>query len=225
MSAKKILAVVVNYDHNAEALRLKQALSASFETLIIDSGSPVQLEEFDIKLPNVGYSGLFNAAVKEVIARDYDWLYLMCSDVSIGDDDVAVLRRYMDGLGDDIGVYSPSATGRCLHHCRNAGSGGLRDVFYVEGYTFLARRSVLEKMYPVDVSLNRLGWGLDACKGYVCKTAGLRCVSDDRIAVHHASGTGYNSRHARAQMLSWMDSAPVAGLRHFWNDVEQRLGL
>jgi hypothetical protein len=225
MSANNILAAVVNYDHNPQAVHLKKQLSAAFDTIIIDSGSPVQLDEFDIKLENVGYSGLFNAAAAQTIAQDYEWLFLICSDVTIRSEDVRPLRSYMNQLGEDIGVYSPSASGRCHAHCRNAATVGLRDVLYVEGYTFLARRSILDKVYPVDLELNRLGWGLDVCKGYACKTAGLRCVVDDRITVHHETGTGYSTKAARSQMLAWMDSSPLDGLRGFWNEAERCLGL
>jgi hypothetical protein len=215
--SKRTLAVVVNHNFNDAAINLKTILSSKFDTVIIDSGSDVQPDEFDIKLANVGYSGLFNRAVQEVIEKEYDWIFFVCSDVVMKKSDVDKLKIHIDELPDDVGVYSPASTGQSHKHCKNHSSGNLRDVVFVEGFIFAANRAILEKIYPVYETINNLGHGLDAYKGYLCLKNNMRCVVDDRIIVFHREGTGYNSGEASKQFVNWMNMPPMIGFKEFWN--------
>jgi hypothetical protein len=214
--SKKTLAVVVNHNFNDAAINLKTILSSKFDTIIIDSGSDVQPDEFDIKLANVGYSGLFNRAAQEVIEKEYDWLLFVCSDVVMKKSDVDKLKVHIDELPGDIGVYSPASTGQSHKHCKNHSSGGLRDVVFVEGFIFAASRAILEKIYPVHTEINKLGHGLDAYKGYLCLKNDMRCVVDDRIVVFHREGTGYNAGEASMQFVNWMNMPPMFEFKEFW---------
>lgn len=216
--SKNILAVVVNYNLNDAAINLKNILSSKFENvIIIDSGSDVQPDEFDIKLENVGYSGLFNRASKEMIENNYEWLFFICSDVSMKKSDVDKLKINLDELSEDIGVYSPSSTGQSHKHCKNKQSGGLRDVVFVEGFMFAANRKIIEQVYPVDVSINKLGHGVDALKGFLCLKNKLRCVIDDRLCFYHREGTGYNTNEASKQFIDLMNAQGMSQFRELWN--------
>ena len=154
----KVLVTIVNHNNNEKALYLKAALSRYFDTLIIDSGSSIQLDEFDIKLENVGYSGLFNRAVQEAIDKEYEGLFLVCSDVGIFEEDAEFLKEYISALPKNVGVYSPSTIGRCHGQCLNHSTNNLRDVIFVEGFLFVAKVDLLKQMYPVDLEVNKLGW-------------------------------------------------------------------
>lgn len=214
--SKKTLAVVVNHNRNDEAINLKTILSSQFDTIIIDSGSSVQPENFDIKLGNVGYSGLFNRATKEMIDRDYDWLLFICSDVVMKKSDVDKLKINIDALPGDIGVYSPASSGQSHKHCKKVSNSELRNVAFVEGFMFVTNRMILEKMYPVHEAVNKLGHGLDAYKGYLCLKNDLRCVVDDRIVVYHQEGTGYNAGDASKQFVDWMNMPTMYDFKEFW---------
>jgi hypothetical protein len=217
--SKRTLAVVVNHNLNDEAINLKNIFKEHFNSvIIIDSGSDVQPDEFDIKLTNVGYSGLFNRAVQEVIEKEYDWLLFVCSDVVMKKSDVDKLKINIDELPGNIGVYSPASTGQSHKHCKNHSSTSLRDVVFVEGFIFAANRIVLEKMYPVDTSINKLGHGLDAYKGFLCLKNKMRCVVDDKIIVYHREGTGYNTGEASNQFLAWMSQPHMGEFSAFWSN-------
>lgn len=215
--SKKVLVTIINHNLNDESINLKSLFSDKFDTIIIDSGSKEQPDEFDIKLPNVGYSGLFNRAAQEVIEKQYDWLLLICSDVVFKKSDAEKIKNQINMLSDDVGVYSPSSTGQSHKHCKNLKSEGLRDVLFVEGFIFAANKKIIEQIYPVDVNVNKLGHGLDAYKGFLCLKNNMRCVIDDTITVYHKEGTGYNVMEASNQFLAWMSQINMGEFLSFWN--------
>lgn len=214
--SKNVLVTIVNYNLNDEALNLKSLFSDKFDTIIIDSGSNIQPDEFDIKLSNVGYSGLFNRASQEMIEKKYDWILFICSDVVLKKSDAEKLKNQINMLTDDIGMYSPSSTGQSHKHCKNLKSGGLRDVAFIEGFIFLANKKIIEQIYPVDININKLGHGLDARKGQLCLKNNMRCVIDDNITVYHQEGTGYNAMEASKQFIDWMNISGHEDLLKFW---------
>lgn len=215
---KNILVTIVNYNLNDEALNLKSIFKEHFsDVMIIDSGSPVQPEEFDIKLPNVGYSGLFNESCKQAIDKNCDWLFFICSDVSMKKSDVLKLKDYINMLPDDVGLYSPSSVGQSHKHCKNNSTNNLRDVVFIEGFMFAVKTSILEQAYPVDLNVNRLGHGIDAYKAFLCYKNNLRCVIDDRLCFYHREGTGYNTAEASRQFVNWMNLPGMESFRDFWN--------
>jgi hypothetical protein len=214
---KRVLVTIVNHNLNDEAINLKNIFSEQFDTIIIDSGSKEQLPDFDIKLNNVGYSGLFNAASEVMLHRGYDWLLFICSDVVLKKSDVEKIKIAVETLPDDIGVYSPSSTGQSHRHCKNQKTGSLRDVVFVEGFMFAASKKIIERIYPVNTEINKLGHGLDAYKGFLCITNNLRCVIDDNITVYHQEGTGYNTTIASQQFLNWMSQPNMSAFSAFWN--------
>lgn len=214
---KRVLVTIVNHNLNDEAINLKNLFSEQFDTVIIDSGSNVQPEEFDIKLPNVGYSGLFNAACETMLKGGYDWLLFICSDVVLKKSDVLKIKMAVETLPNDVGVYSPSSSGQSHKHCKNLKTNGLRDVVFVEGFMFAAAKKIIEQIYPVNVEVNKLGHGLDAYKGFLCLQNNLRCVIDDTINVYHREGTGYNTTIASHQFLAWMSLSTMSAFSAFWS--------
>ena len=68
----KTLVCIVNHNDSDNAVMLKMVFSNYFETIIIDSKSDKVEEDFDIKLENVGYSGLFNEACEIASEKDVD---------------------------------------------------------------------------------------------------------------------------------------------------------
>jgi hypothetical protein len=214
---KRTLVTIVNHNLNDEAINLKNIFSEQFDTIIIDSGSNVQPNEFDIKLSNVGYSGLFNSACEQVLNSDYDWILFICSDVVLKKSDVEKIKTSIETLPTDVGVYSPSSTGQSHKHCKNQKSGGLRNVVFVEGFMFAASKQILSQIYPVNTEINKLGHGLDAYKGFLCIQNNLRCVVDDTITVYHSEGTGYNTTIASHQFLNWMSQPQMSSFSAFWN--------
>lgn len=67
----------------------------------------------------------------------------------------------------------------------------------------MVRRDVLDQVLPIDMSINRLGWGIDLALCHFALELKLMILIDDRVRVLHPSGTGYNKKTAEAQMRQW----------------------
>jgi len=210
------LVCIINHNYNDNALLLKTMFSKYLETFIIDSKSDIIEDYFDFKLENVGYSGLFNKSVELCIEKNKDGLLLVCSDVFIKKNQFQKIVEKINIINqNEIGVYSPSSKGQSHAHCKKI-KDGFRDVVFVEGFVFYASIDILKEIYPVDLNINKFGYGLDAHKGVLCFKKNKRCVIDDDIEVFHTEGTGYNTNEASAQFINYMNNN--VELKKFWEE-------
>ena len=77
-------------------------------------------------------------------------------------------------------------------------------------------REILDAVLPVDLELNRMGWGIDLAFSHVARIKRMLVLVDDRVRVVHPKGTGYNREAALAQMRRWHASTPgYTSPRHF----------
>jgi hypothetical protein len=214
----KTLVCIVNHNDNDNAIMLKMMFSPHFETIIIDSKSDKVEDDFDIKLENVGYSGLFNAACEIAEEKGVDGILFICSDVSIKKKQANQIVDKISNMDpNEIGVYSPSSRGQSHAHCKKRGED-FREVAFVEGFMFYAFMDILKEVYPVDLSVNKLGHGLDAHKGLACIKNNKKCIIDDSIEIYHKEGTGYNTSEASSQFISYMNQH--VDLKGFWNSYQ-----
>jgi hypothetical protein len=202
-----VLVAILNHERTSAALRLADAFRAVTSTVTIDSGSRLSPEaraRIDVALPNVYYAGLLGAAVTCGAHLDADdVLYVVCSDVDVPDPAAAVARCHAACADPAVALYAPAVDGTGHRSLRQAGSGGLRPVCFVEGTCFASRLGLVREMCPVDPALNRLGWGLDVYLGYLALRAGRRAVVDDGLTVVHHQGTGYSVDEARRERDRW----------------------
>ena len=224
---------IFNHNRNRHAHALADGFRAFAPVVAIDSGSklgPGEAEWFDLRLPNVYYAGLFNAAVgmcDDLAAGDV--LYVVYSDVRVADYGRAVAHAERAFHEPRVGVYGPSATGTSFPAIRNHGAGGLREVPFVEGFCLASRLELMRGVAPVDTTVNALGWGLDVHLSWRARVAGYRPVIDDGIEVQHEFGAGYAHGPALAQMKAWLETQSYAARRGhkllFRSFSQTRLGL
>ena len=219
----RILCCIFNHNANEKAVRWWERLSPHFETLILDSGSqPPCLHEGALNLDNIYYSGLMNKAYELLLQRDYRWLMIVTSDIET---DAPNTERLVAAMQDitrtaNVGLYQPSCAlslhGRALHQSLCHYTGRVRKVNFQEGWFHLACREVLDAALPVDLSINRLGWGIDLVLSYYAREKRMLVLVDDRIRVVHPRGSGYNRDAALEQMKRLRASIPgFESPRHF----------
>lgn len=211
MNRKDILVCITNHNSNENAIELRNNFSEYFDTIIIDSKSDVIEDEFDIKLGNVYYTGLFNESVNQCKVRNKKYLFFIASDVYCDQK----ISELVESLGDDIYLWTPSSRGQSHYHCKNFKTESFREVPYLEGFCFLSHIDCFDSLYPVSMEKNLYGYGIDLLLGYNCvKKLRKKCVVDDRVEIYHKEGTGYNQSKALNDMYNWMMS-------EFDNDVKQ----
>lgn len=215
-----MLVVIVNHAHTAQTLSLRQRFPEDVEVLAIDSGSDLTDAErgaFDLALPNVYYGGLINAAGAQLTERGAEALLFITSDVQIADPAALVARAQAALAHPGVGVYGPSSWGSGHPQMHPRSRDALREVVFVEGFCFAVTAEVFREVYPVDVDLNRMGWGIDLHLGHAAYQRGLTCVVDDGLEVEHPMDCGYDTRVARAQYLAYLEAH---GLRRFHRLVD-----
>ncbi|WP_462247683.1 hypothetical protein [Ekhidna sp.] len=209
-----MVVVSINHNHNENVKNHKTGFSPYVDFMAIDSGSKLEEHQksyFDIELPNVYYSGLINAAFEYFHDRSDDFIiYFIASDVVIDDYLKSIERVKFAFSHSDIAVYAPCAN-ESPHKQMVSGYGeGLRQVNFVEGFCFAVRLGMLRKMCPIDIKVNKIGWGLDVYLGYLAMKQGLKSVVDYEIEVFHPTSSGYDIAKARNQRDNWFNGLEKA---------------
>ncbi len=207
-----MLTAIINHNCNANAIALRKGFQALSPVVLIDSGSALAEAErsgFDECLPNVYYSGLLNRACEYAHdLPDDDVLLLICSDVEI-EHPASLLASLAEAFRDpSVMVWGPVSLGSPHPQMWPRSGGRRRQVSFVEGFCFAARKSLLARVCPVDVAVNRFGWGIDVLLGYLAASLGGRSLVDDTIEVRHPVTTGYAIPAARAQRDAWFAGLP-----------------
>jgi len=135
----EICVCIANYDFSENASKLKNQFCQFFKTVLIDSSSPIPPMEVDITIPNLYYSGLWNASVEYAISSGYKYLMFVASDLEI--ENIKKLCEYaVEAISyKKIGVYSASvkSSSRCAFHLLfNRTSSCIRECGIHEGFFF-----------------------------------------------------------------------------------------
>lgn len=183
---ESVLVAITNYEFNDNALKLKEFLSASYKTIIIDSSSPGGFEAADIIIENRRYPGLWDEAVKQAIENDFQWLFFVASDLQFLE--ATLLQECIVEVirSETINLWTPSIALRSrfsFKSCASQLSSGMRLCGAAEGFCFLARTSMLAKLYPLPADL-QYGYGIDIVTALYAHESGLAVV-DDRVIVYH----------------------------------------
>jgi glycosyltransferase involved in cell wall biosynthesis len=207
--AQQTFCAIVNYNCNENAKKLSSTFSKYFATQVLDSGSTTKEKSF-VNLANIYYSGLYNHAYTYAVSKGYKYLLFICSDVIVDPEEAEKMYQNLSRINlEEIGVYSPSSSGRSHYQCKKMNDSGLRVVDFVEGFLFFASMKMLSSFGTIDTSQNLYGWGIDVAKGFYSKKAGLLSVIDDGVTIHHPDETGYSSEKAEKQMMNWFASLPM----------------
>lgn len=206
---ESILVVVSNHNLNQKAINLKTLFSEYCNTILLDSGSSIKDSEsiyFDHKLPNVYYSGLFNKSIECLNSSSAKILLFIASDVTI-ENAQYLLRRILIAFNEkNAGIYAPSADYSCHAQMKPRNTSKMGKATFTDGFCFAANKDLLNQMYPVDVSINSLGHGLDIYLGYLALINNKQCLIDNDITVKHPKGSGYSGKLARKQRDTWFAS-------------------
>lgn len=200
-----ILCTIVNHNKNKETAELYKTISKKLQTEVIDSGSHNPDNSWHC-LPNVWYSGLLNYAYELLEKSGKEWLFFICSDVKLDEKNLDIMLKRIDP---SFGMYTPSAYGRAHQPCQNQGTGTIRKVEFLEGFCFLVRKQVLDKMMPIDLKINPIGWGLDLEKSWICKEMKIPVMVDDGCFVYHPHESGSNWTEAKRQMDAYVKTKPI----------------
>ena len=216
----KLLTAIINHNHNEEGIALKESFTPLVDTILIDSGSTFkegEKEQFDYALPNVYYNGLINQAYA-AMKPEHTHLFLITSDVMIENFDILLSRmREVYNQNKRLAVYAPSAVHSTHHHMNNLNTGDIRKVTFTEGFCFVMPRVYLDAICPIDLSVNKIGHGVDMYMGYLSMINNGLAVVDDKVIVDHPHGSGYSDEQAKQERYKWYATkSGKSRIFHYW---------
>lgn len=211
-SSDNIAIIIFNHALNEKAIQLKERFAGKVDVFLFDSGSQINSDQeqyFDNIFENIYYNGLLNETNLFLKNHDYEIGMIITSDVKISNIDVFLDKTRGAFDNEDIGVYAPSAEYSYHRHMIYNKGRGVQQVCFTEGFCFAFRSTILDKMCPVNIGLNKFGYGTDIILGYHALNQGFISVVDYTHYVDHPYGSGYDKHAAVKAKHDWLASLPT----------------
>lgn len=110
------------------------------------------------------------------------------------------------------GVYAPNIiwTPHKSHLVDGEDLGeGVREVSNTDCTCWFIHRDILAGMRPIDTSINKIGWGVDAIIARISSGKGRKVLRTYRHTVYHPYSSGYSRDEAIRQMEAYLESMTV----------------
>lgn len=223
----KIDVFIFNYAKYFEAKRLYDTfVKLGYRTHLLSCESPTdppfKATETIIKLPNIFYSGQWNESLKRA---EGDVLFLINSDVRIRQPKLVMHRmnQFYNFYGNKSGIYAPDHYWTPWTYDPNkleTVAFGMKRVPATDSTLWSLRREIAEKVGPMDLTVNALGWGIEIVASYYCWQAGRMVVRDYSVHCDHPQSTAYNRHTADNQWRNWVKNLGLGN--GFWDYYNSR---
>ncbi len=216
---------IFNHNCNDNAIKLASEFKRLTNTYVIDSGSSFKDSDeeshFDKLLPNIYYCGMINEIIHH-FQPDSTVICFIASDVNIKDTGLLYQRLLKAFEDPKIGIYAPSVNKEGSNHpqMHNKMTNGFRKALFVDGFCFAARIEILKTLFPINIELNKIGWGVDVYLSYLALKSKMISVVDDAIQVEHFVGPNNHTNpqaflnEAKMERARWFKTLPK-GAQHF----------
>ena len=212
-----IRAFIFNWnDHQANAADLEHKIGRFTDVTVVNSqegltGTRPAWAHLD---DSAYFSAQFNRAVERFRADPAgpDLFFHIQADAAF--DDFGTLFARMERVFREhpVGVYEPNVDYTDLDYDRSrlrALEPGVCVVPTTDCTCWCIDRDILAGLPPVDLSVNRLGWGICAVVAAMARRAGKHCVRDYAFTVDHPKGRGYSNQRAKEQLIEYVKSFDV----------------
>ncbi len=213
----KIKPYIFNYCRYFESFDLLSSFeSKGLEAKVIDChcGSIAfrrKPKHFDnkrrISLPNVGYSGQWNAMLNDLNGED-EVVLLINSDVKILNLDLLLERMERFYSIENSGIYAPNVSWTSWTFLKKS-LDKFEDFHIVpatDSMIWSLRKDIAFKVGEVDLSVNKWGWGIEVVASYLCNVENKLVVRDYEVLCKHPKDTSYSNVESRIQMDNWFNS-------------------
>lgn len=201
-----ILICIFNYRHDENARKWLNLLKPHYNTIVLDSGNDKVCEDF-LQFPNIYYSGLFNEVKKLTVNKNYKWIGVIPSDITIEDKYVDKLLRKIRWLLSvkNMGVWQPSLDGSSRNWMNNLHTDRfvLESKKVLEAHFFFVRNEIIQRFPLIDLTINKYGYGVSEIMCGLSTQMGLGNVFDNSLLIHHPKETKYDTKAAIQQSSKW----------------------
>ncbi len=192
--------------HEARAAALEAALAPLVQRVSVIN-SEEGLEAVHPEWIHLGEQAYFSAQWNEALARfDGDLLLHIQADAWC-DDFPGLVRRALDLFQRrPVGILEPKVDFTDFEYDARRlrpVEPGLAEVPLTDCTCWFIEASILRAFRPVDLSLNRFGWGICAVMAALCLQRGRLCLRDFSLRVHHPRRRGYSSWAATQERAAY----------------------
>ena len=223
----KIQYFVFNYGHFDQAMWLYNSFTAEkCDVYLINCESPKDppFEETDKikKFPNIYYSGQWNEALK---LFNGDVIFIVNSDVKIKSFSnlVRKMKNFYVKFGDKAGLYAPNHYWTPWTYdpslLENVGVG-LKKVPATDSTIWSVCADIAHKVGMIDLSINKLGWGIEILAAYYCYLEDKLVVRDYSIKCDHPCNTSYDRGRADHEWRTMIEKMKLGS--DFWKYYDSR---
>ena len=220
----RIQAFVFNWnDHRANAAELERKIGRHAGVTVVNSqeGLEAAYPAWDHLDDTAYFSAQFNRAVElfntnssganssGANSSGADLFFHIQADA--GFDDFADLFARMERVFREhpVGVYEPNVDYTDLDYDRSKLRTLEPDLCVVpttDCTCWCIDRATLAALPVVDLSLNRLGWGICGAVAALSRRAGKHCIRDYAFTVAHPKGRGYSNQQAKEELSRYVGS-------------------
>ncbi len=223
----KIQVFVFNYGLFGQAMSLlERFLATGADARLLNCASakdpPFTASERVVALPNVYYSGQWNEALRLL---DGGAMFLISSDVSVRCPARLLRRmqRFYDRFGDQAGIYAPNVWWTPWTYdpalLPDLG-GGLKKVVATDSMAWCVAASVARAVGPVDLNVNKIGWGIEVLAALRCEEQRRLVARDYAIKLAHPRSSAYDRGRADAEFREMVRRSGLG--RRFWEYYNRR---
>jgi hypothetical protein len=108
-----------------------------------------------------------------------------------------------------LGVYEPNVDYTDIKYDTSkllSIDTGLFEVPFTDCTCWFIDGSIVRKLPPIDISINRYGWGIPRAIASISRLNGLLCMRDYNFTVTHPKGRGYSTAAALGQVDMYIRS-------------------
>ena len=195
---------IFNYGRFDNAKQLLSTFqSLGFDSYIINCASDKdpEFEETDFikKLPNVYWTGQWNKML-EIASKEL--IFIVNSDVEIPDPKLLIDKCLNFYQHPRSGIYAPNINHTDWEYDEERLDqvlDGCKIVVGTDSSCWSLRREIATAVGEVDLSINKLGWGIEILAAYYATTVGLYVVRDYSVLVKHPRSSAYSHQDAVKQ--------------------------
>lgn len=204
---------IFNYNHFNQAINLFNRFTEYADTYIINchSNSDPSFESTAkiLKFDNIYYSGQWNEMLKLLTA---DISLIINSDVGVYNVKKLINRMKYCYSKYKIGLYAPNHYWTPWTYdidlLKNV-EYGLKQVPATDSTIWSLKADIAHKVGPLDLTINKLGWGIEILAAYYCKLQDLLVVRDYCVKCSHPQSTAYNRDDAKKEFIKWIKSKNI----------------
>jgi hypothetical protein len=204
-----IQAFIFNWRGHAErAAQLETALSPLVDVTVINSEDAAKPDH--PRWVHLGETAYFCAQWNAALMRfKSDVLFHIQADASHDDFPGLLGRAHAFLSRPDVGLYEPNVDYTDIRYTRDELRPIATDVLEVplpDCTCWFIHRAVLETFRPIDLKVNRYGWGVPGVMAAKCRLTQRICVRDYSVTIQHPRRRGYPNDAALQQRNAYFRS-------------------